>query len=184
MSAVARLDAWLQKNRPDYYASLQPGLTPDELSELERRCGQPFSDSFKSFLTWRSGGDEPLLENWSLNTELVETWQELCDTEFDRPNSWNEAWIPFLQNGAGDHLCLDMAGTFTRHKGQILEFWLDWEARAVTHPSFDLWLDVLVRSLEAGGWEEGEDGDWESNDRYTALYEELCPGYPKGHEAG
>lgn len=44
---------------------------------------------------------------------------------------WRPGWRPFAINGGGDHLCLDLEGTFTGHAGQLIDHWHNDEARPV-----------------------------------------------------
>jgi cell wall assembly regulator SMI1 len=158
---IDRLDRWLAEHRPEYYACLRPGLTDLQLDTLERLVGYKFPSAFRAFYRWRDGQDpegEPFIFNrtfmsfedvrctWELMTEMQE------GGEWDEPQWWCRGWLPFLENGAGSHLCLDLHGSFTGKKGQIVEFWNRAWDRPVVAESFQSWLEWFVASLEAGLW--------------------------------
>ena len=53
---VSRLDAYLREHRPALYASLQPGLSNDELTTWEATLGGvPLPTMFKALYRWRNG---------------------------------------------------------------------------------------------------------------------------------
>jgi cell wall assembly regulator SMI1 len=113
--------------------------------------------------------------------ESHEILTELLDAgEFQRANWWSRHWVPFLYNGAGDYVCVDLAGTFTGQVGQIIEFWHDDAGRNVIAPSLEAWLADYAALLERTEWEyyaeTGEEPflDWESS----------MPGYPLRFTAG
>ncbi len=52
---IQRLDSWLQKNRPDYYQLLQPGLSSDEIAGFEDTLQVELAPEFKLFYKWKNG---------------------------------------------------------------------------------------------------------------------------------
>jgi len=70
--------------------------------------------------------------------------------DFEDPRWWRRGWVPFLANGGGDHLCLDLDAGGGMSPGRLVAFWHDWEKRTVEYESLDVWLDRLVSSMEAG----------------------------------
>ena len=59
------------------------------------------------------------------------------------------SWIPFLANGGGDHLCVDLSAEDGGVPGQLIAFWHDWEKHSVAFPSMKAWLTDLVESMES-----------------------------------
>jgi cell wall assembly regulator SMI1 len=62
-----------------------------------------------------------------------------------------------LDDGAGNNLCLDLEGTFTGHKGQLLEFRHDDFDRDVLYPDFEGYLETVVGCLERDIFSEEEE---------------------------
>ncbi|MCI0701284.1 MAG: SMI1/KNR4 family protein, partial [Planctomycetia bacterium] len=161
---VARFDAWLSRNRPAYYAQLLPGLTDQEWASFEQRLGVRLPDGFRVLYQWRNGSweDESIQNNryWMPSEAIIST-KELMDgmIGFDfEPGWWESAWVPFLANGAGSHLCIDTVGTDRGQPGQLVEFWNRDHDRPVVSPSIEHWLHDFVTSLERDRWEEIECG--------------------------
>jgi len=70
--------------------------------------------------------------------------------DFEDPRWWREGWIPFLANGGGDYLCLDVAAEDGGTPGQLVAFWHDLDKRWVEYGSIDDWLFKLVESMNDG----------------------------------
>lgn len=156
---IQRLDRWLAANRPEYSARLRPGVTDARLDEFESRFALTLPDAFRQLYRWRNGYDmtrsESLVENLMFSSlEDIAGQKELLDgmidTDFDDPRWWRRSWVPFLENGAGDHLCVDLVAEEGGTPGQVLMFYHDWERRPVRASSLEAWLTGLVESMENG----------------------------------
>jgi cell wall assembly regulator SMI1 len=122
---------------------------------------------------------EGVLDTHRLMNELLE------GGEFDHEMWWSPRWVPFLDNGGGDHQCIDMGGAFTGAEGQVINFWHDWESRNIVYPSLEKWLETFVASLEAGLWREvGGDLRPIDEDKWDAFLLLMNPGYPITANAG
>jgi cell wall assembly regulator SMI1 len=184
-TVITRLDEWLKSNRADYYAQLLPGATDEEIQRLERLLGLSLPESFKALYRWRNGQPLDCYEAFHDNKmflrleEIEETWvvlKELLEGgDFEIENWWRVGWVPFLHDGAGNNLCLDLEGTFTGHKGQLLEFWHDDFDRDVLYPDFKHYLEAVVECLEQNMWSEKEEFWGLDND----CIERHNAGYPK-----
>jgi cell wall assembly regulator SMI1 len=159
---IGRLDRWLAANRPDYYAHLLPGVTEAQLDAFEAQFSLKLLEAFRRLYRWRNGHDqlrsESLVYNLMFSSlEDIARVKELMDgmigADFEDPRWWRQSWVPFLENGAGDHLCIDLAAENGGTPGQVLMFYHDWEQRPVRSPSVEVWLADLVASME-GGWLE------------------------------
>lgn len=156
---LQRLDRWLAINRPDYYSCLRPGTSDAALDAFEAKFSLRLPEAFRLFHKWRDGQEPSNLESiqdnrmFSSLEEIAET-KDLLDGmigyDFDDPRWWRRGWVPFLSNGGGDHLCLDLAAEDGGTPGQLVAFWHDWEDRSVEYPSFEDWLRELVDSMEQG----------------------------------
>jgi cell wall assembly regulator SMI1 len=191
---IERLDKWLAENRSEYYQKLNPGANDEDMAELEEIIDAPLPDDLKSFLKWRNGQDGRNFKSLYYNYMLMDT-EEIAESveinnsmleneEFDKANWWNTQWIPFLQNGAGDYYCIDLAGSFGGTKGQVIEYNHDYEGRDIQHPSFDAWLQTLVEGCEQGLLEYDDTGMQPNSDEFDTLFNRINPGYPISHEAG
>jgi len=156
---IERLDRWLAANRPDYYALLQPGATDAELDAFEDEFSLKLPAAFRALYRWRNGQDKrsfaPLQWNRSFCTlaEVARTkdlLDDMIESDFDDPRYWRQGWVPFLHNGAGSYLCLDVAAEDGGQPGQLIEFWKQDEDRPVEYSSVEAWLAELVESMEAG----------------------------------
>jgi cell wall assembly regulator SMI1 len=186
---IARLDRWLKEHRPAYYAELQPGLSGPRLREFQREVGFRMPNAFKELYAWRNGQD-PRCSTALQHNRMFMSIEDVLDThrllnelleggEFDGELWWCPRWVPFLDNGSGDHQCIDMGGAFAGVEGQVINFWHDWESRNIEYSSLEKWLETFVASLEAGLWREvGGDLHPIDEDRWDAFLGEMNPGYP------
>ena len=157
---IGRMDRWLAANRPDYYALLQPGATDAELDAFEAQFLLKLPAAFRALYRWRSGqwSSKPIQMNRTFLTleEVRSTKAELdgmIGYDFEDPKYWRRGWVPFLHNGAGSYLCLDLVAEDGGHPGQLIGFWKRDEDRPVEFPSVEAWLANLVASMENGSLE-------------------------------
>ncbi|MFO0803920.1 MAG: SMI1/KNR4 family protein [Gemmataceae bacterium] len=156
---IDRLDRWLATNRPAYYALLQPSATDAELDALEFKFSFKLPTAFRLLYRWRNGQDPmssaPIQGNRSFCTlqevaDAKELRDDLIGSDFDDPKYWRRGWVPFLHNGAGSYLCLDLAAEDGGTSGQLIGFWRSEADRPIEYTSVEAWLFVLVESMEAG----------------------------------
>ncbi len=189
-SIVGKLDRLLQQYRPAYYQRLKPGATIENILEFEFHLSATLPYSFKSLYLWKNGQPSSYFEAWQSNQTLMSlaAIREAHDVltgllragEFDKANWWHPQWIPFLDNGSGDHFCIDLVGTLGGRAGQIIEFRHNNSCRKIVAPSFEAWLDSYVDLIQNEDWayyeETGEELylDWDPEfDRYP-LYAEAA----------
>jgi cell wall assembly regulator SMI1 len=156
---IDRVDRWLAGNRPEYYARLQPGVTGAVLDAFESRFALQLPEAFRQFYQWRNG-QEPRCYASFQDNRMFSSLEEVAETkalldgmigfDFEDPRCWRRGRVPFLANGGGDHLCLDVAAEDGGTSGQLVAFWHDWEDRSVKYSSFEAWLRPLADSMEAG----------------------------------
>ena len=158
-SLIDRLDRWLRANRPGYYARLRPGASDERLNEFEARFGLALPAAFRQVYRWRDGQEPGCYDSLQHNLMFSSLYdaagsKELMDgmigSDFEDPRWWRRGWVPFLDNGSGDHLCLDVAAEDGGTPGQVLTFYHDDPRRPVRFPSFEGWLEDLVTSMESG----------------------------------
>jgi cell wall assembly regulator SMI1 len=153
---VRRLDAWLSCHRPEYYQNLRQGLTDAQWAEFQSRLGVSLPTAFRELYQWRDGQHNDSLafhmnQDWMCSEDIIRI-KHLMDSmigyDFE-PGYWEAAWVPFLHNGGGSHLCVDVS-----RGGQLVEFWKADHDRPIASPSLEHWLNVFVTSLERDRWEE------------------------------
>jgi cell wall assembly regulator SMI1 len=159
---IERLDLCLSGNRPDYYALLRPGVTDADLDAFEARFSLKLPVNFRELYRWKNGQDPvssaPLDTNRTFSTleDVAGTKYELdgmIGSDFDDPSYWRQGWIPFLHNGGGSYLCLDLAAVDGGHPGQLIGFWKADPDRPIEFPSLEEWLTHLVTKMENGNLE-------------------------------
>jgi cell wall assembly regulator SMI1 len=154
-SLLSSIDKWLAENRPDYYAQLQKGASEKELTDLETQFNIKLPESFKVLYKWRNGQENRCFASifgnyqfmslqWIVSTK--ESLDGMIGTDFEDPEWWKREWLPFLDNGGGDYICLDAIG-------RIIKFWHEEEDREIIHANFDEWLIMLCLSMENGSYQ-------------------------------
>jgi cell wall assembly regulator SMI1 len=158
-SLIERVDRWLAANRPDYYARLRPGATDAALDAFETRFSLRLPGPFRAFYRWRDGQGSDCTASFQNNrvfmslgeaAEAKELLDGMIGADFEDPRWWRRGWVPFLANGGGNHLCLDVTAEDGGEPGQLIAFWHDWENRSVKFPNFEAWLGQLADFMEAG----------------------------------
>lgn len=159
LDAITRVDRWLATHRPDYYAHLRPGVSDAALDAFESRFSLRLPTGFRALYCWRNGQmpgyNEPLQHNrvfYSLEeiTERKDTLDGMIGYDFEDPRYWRRGWVPFLHNGGGSHLCVDVAAVDGGVRGQLIAFWKTDGDRPVEAPSVKAWLTALADSMEGG----------------------------------
>jgi cell wall assembly regulator SMI1 len=193
-NAIARLDAWLRRHRPRYHAALRPGAADGEIGRAERELGLALPPELRALHGWRDGQGrdegEGILYGYRLMSlddvvGCVRAMNErLLAGDLELPGWWSRSWIPFLHNGAGDHICVDTGGCFGGRPGQVLEFWHDMESRTIVAPDAATWLSAVIASFEAGLWRvDGVDFEPFDDDAFDRFLAGRIPGYPIERDA-
>ena len=156
---VGRLERWLAANRPDYLAALQPATSDEALDAFQMRFSLELPDTFRALYRWRNGQPPSCSESLQLNrmlcsleeiAEVKAMLDGMVDTDFEEPEWWRRGWVPFLSNGGGDYVCIDLAAEDGGQPGQVLTFWHNSADRDVRFASFAAWLADLVQSMDNG----------------------------------
>jgi cell wall assembly regulator SMI1 len=156
---IGRMDRWLAANRPEYYALLQPGAMDVDLDSFEAQFLLKLPDAFRQLYRWRNGQDSVSSASLQMNRTFctldhVASSKDMLDGmigyDFDDPRYWRRGWVPFLHNGTGSYLCLDLVAEDGGQPGHLIGFWKRDEDRPVEFPSMETWLANLVASMEDG----------------------------------
>lgn len=156
-SSIARLERALLAVRPEFFQTLNPGLSAMEIDRLASEHNAFLPADLRALYQWRNGqsdhGEDVFADNWlfatleaALDTNAVLT--PMIGSDFDVDNWWHSCWIPIFWNGGGDSLCYDTSGQFTGQKGQLIEFWHADNDRNVVAPSLAAYLDSISEYLE------------------------------------
>jgi cell wall assembly regulator SMI1 len=133
------IQKWLKENAPDWKA-LNKGATARQLAHAEQDLGLALPEELKESHRLHNGGGPlfPSSDNSSYCLmpldEVVQVWQsqkQVRDVgDFDdrraasadgiRHQWWNDQWIPFADNGAGDLFCIDLAPASGGTVGQVI----------------------------------------------------------------
>ncbi|WP_281849244.1 SMI1/KNR4 family protein [Dyella sp. GSA-30] len=156
---ISRLDQCLVTLRPDYHAGLRPGVSEADLAAFESQFSLKLPMMFRQLYQWRDGQDLQSFEALQFNrmwmtladiAEVKDMMDGMIGYDFEDPRYWRRGWVPFLGNGGGSYLCLDLAAEDGGQPGQILEFWKADEDRPIVWADMQAWLGDLVRSMEGG----------------------------------
>jgi len=105
---LARLDAWLKKNRKRYHKGLLPGADDKALASLEKALGRAVPEGLAALLRWHNGQEEDMIgafvESFNLMSadEIAAAYQERKGEK-----GWDAAFVPILDDYQGDHVVLD-----------------------------------------------------------------------------
>jgi cell wall assembly regulator SMI1 len=148
---LQRLDVWLARHRLRYLAGLNPPATAAELAALSAKLARPVPDDLQALLRWHNGQGQEFIgafeQSWLLmSCQSIVANRELLNLDA-AATGWRTTWIPFLDDDAGDFLCLDDAGA-------VRAFWLGNQDHPVVAPSLSAWLDDFVSHVEQGHYTE------------------------------
>lgn len=160
-SVLIRLEVWLKRHRPGYWRALLPGAGAAVLDGLASALDRPLPADLRRLLAWHDGQDADFPgrfeEDWRLMSaaEIVAAKAER-DADAVR-TGWNLAWLPFLDDDAGDYLCLDAS----QPNGPVRAFWLGRRDHPLLSPSLLAWLNEFVTAVERGEYvEDSERGSF------------------------
>lgn len=156
---IDRMDAWLAENRAGYHAALQPGVSDAQLDAFEAKFSLKLPEALRALYRWRNGQPNSSFDSFQDN-RMLSSLEDIADTkemlddmigsDFEDPATWRRGWVPFLSNGGGSYLCVDVDAQGGGQPGQLIAFWKADEDRPVEQASVQAWLADLVASMEAG----------------------------------
>lgn len=136
--SLTRIDAWFAKHRPRYFAALRPGALAAGLAGLP--------EPLRILLGWHNGQDADFAGCF------VEHFFLMSAADIRAADLGEAGWLPFLDDDAGNYLCVDPAGA-------VRYFDLDGKHQTVA-PSLAEWMRAFADDLEAGRYaEDPERGD-------------------------
>ncbi|GHO49159.1 SMI1/KNR4 family protein [Ktedonospora formicarum] len=159
-----RIESWLAANAPDIAKALQPGVTEEEIREIEAGMGglvfpEDVKASYRRHNGYYSGS---FLMNQSIFYDLASMfggpsgWEEQVLARKPshlsgpiQPVWWHPAWLPLTGDGAGDLWCIDLAPASGGQVGQIISFSHEVGPTQVIATSFHELLSSFTDQLEA-----------------------------------
>jgi cell wall assembly regulator SMI1 len=148
-----RIDEWLGEHRPRFRQALLPGATAAECDALQAALGAPLPEELRTWLMWHNGQSADVTgafaEGWNLMStdQIAEAKKEL---DAGGHAGWQRSWLPFLDDGNGDYLCLDPG----QPGAAVRECWRGNPEHAVVAPSLRAWVEHFLQDLEAGRYHE------------------------------
>jgi cell wall assembly regulator SMI1 len=182
-----RVESQFRLQAPNRLSQLEPGAAPAQIDEFERLVGRPLPEDFRESYAIHDGaygvpfGEFPdyllTLEQiagllpW-MREELIPPSQyrsEPVPVGPVRPVWWSEGWVPFVGEGTGDYLCLDLDPAEGGAVGQVFDWGHETGPTRVLFPSFRDYLERYAAGLERGAirYDENEMG-WVISDAPTA----------------
>src|SRR5947209_1643435 len=130
-----RLQRWLARHRKRFLKALRPGADAKALTKLQKALGFSPPDDLRTLLAWHDGQAPDFAgrfeEDWLLmSAERIAAAKADLDAAAGE-TGWQPKWVPFLDDDAGDYLCLD-----TGKKGMpVRSFYLGNTKHEVVAPS-------------------------------------------------
>lgn len=162
-AAIAYIDAWLQKHRPQYYSELKPGVSGSDLDAYETAFGFTLPTAFRDLYLWKNGHNDQrtaaLLFNYMFvpldhSQDIKADLDAMIGYDFEDPDWWRREWAPFTSSYGGDSLVAVTNGT---NQGDlVLNFWHDDALRPIEGTHMADWLIKLARSMQNGSYEADE----------------------------
>ncbi|MCM8542156.1 MAG: SMI1/KNR4 family protein [Lentisphaeraceae bacterium] len=153
---LERIDSLFKEKRPEYYSYLQDEVSDDKIVELEKILPGKLPPEFIELYKWKNGQDPRKFHSFYENRmfmpieeiiEIKELMDGMIGYDFEDPKYWRKGWIPFLSNGGGSHLCLDLVAEDGGTKNQLIGFWKADEDRDAEFSNISEWLDEVIDEL-------------------------------------
>src|SRR5262249_10113404 len=154
------LEAWLKEHRPRYHEGLRPGASADDLAALEKALGFPLPEELRTWLGWHDAQSPDLMGAFRDSFALMSA-REIAEAHADLVSEpepgWRREWVPSLDAGQGDYVCLDTATA----GHPIREVWRGRTDHPIVAASLAEWAADLLADVEAGRYvEDPERGEF------------------------
>jgi cell wall assembly regulator SMI1 len=153
-----RLEKWLVEHRPEYHRALQPGASSGDLKTLKSQLNRPLPAALRSLLGWHNGQDPDAVGCFEQDrrlmgcSEIAAAAKDLQEASASGKSSdhFDPAWIPFLDDEAGNYVCLDTG----RPGAPLREVIPGRSNQQLLAPSLAAWLADFVAAVERGDYVE------------------------------
>lgn len=170
---LSRLDEWYAAHLPAVHATLRPGVTDADLDDFEIRNTLRLPPAFRALYRWHDGQDWSVGGVFGLDfmpltqvDQISAMWQnfaagDLAHLNVDiyvvshptgaiREQYVLPAALPFLSDGGGNYVALDLAPDLRGQPGQIVTTGRDEIHRYVLAPELETFLREYLSRLETG----------------------------------
>lgn len=179
---LKRIGAWIEKNVPPrFFPIYRQPASVEEITQAERRVGVGFHPHLRILLSSANGATDnspSLVNTFSLMSadEIVSAY-EFLSAEFPdgrniehpdhapidaapgiRSTWWWPKWIPFMANGGGDYLCVDMDPAPGGNSGQVVIYYHDETFRSKEAPDIGQMFARIADGLETGTYTFDSEG--------------------------
>ncbi|MBI4508912.1 MAG: SMI1/KNR4 family protein [Deltaproteobacteria bacterium] len=144
-----RIEGWLRANAPELLTSLRLGASKQDIAAFERQVDHSLPLELRNSVTIHDGektGDIGLLGPLLLPLAKIERlWSTARHHE-----GWRAGWLPITDDGAGNHLFVDLTPPSGGTVGQVILYFHEtkqWKLRA---PNFGALLHSYADALESG----------------------------------
>jgi cell wall assembly regulator SMI1 len=159
---LARLEIWLKRHRPRYADALNPPATEADFVALRGRLNAALPGDLRQLLAWHNGQNEgfagAFVENWLLMSaaEIGAAKNDLDTQAGGGQSGWQPAWVPFLDDDAGNYLLLDptLPGVPVRTYQSTSS-----EVPTIA-PSLTAWMRDFVAAVEKDEYHEDPERGW------------------------
>lgn len=170
---LSQLDQWYATHLPAVWKTLRPGVSDADLDAFEARTALHLPAAFRTLYRWHDGQD------WSVGGVLGLAFMPLAEVEFasmmwrdiaegdgadinidiyvvSHPTGaireqYASPWVvPFLSDGGGNAVALDLAPDLCGQPGQVITTGRDQTHRYVLAPDLETFLREYLTRLEAG----------------------------------
>jgi len=153
--SLHNFDAWLTANRAELQSQLNECASSDAISSLRQHFSVEIPTDFCDYLAWHDGqpyesdtlyGNKRLMPLRDM-MEAAQIFRDCAEAgEFATDDWWVDSWLPFVADGGGNHIVLDLAS------GAVHEYWKSDADRPNVARSFSDWLDQLVNMFSSEYW--------------------------------
>ena len=184
---LSRLERALASKAPQTLAALQPGLSKDRITELEKRGGITLSPEFRSLYRWRNGlpsgpaqdfipghqfpSLEQVIERKAAEAESLVSATALQRASHNAIVSYRTAWLPLFPDLAGDGYYCDP--NRAPHEGAVFFHFAEM-GHYVFFPSAKNLLAGIAECYETGVFTADSSGrlvqDYEKTDAVWRKY--------------
>ncbi len=165
------IERWLEANAPEVLRELEPAAPLVRIEKIEKRLGVTLPADYRESLLIHDGqrrqGNHffgarhsllPLAAipgEWdalrALRADVSQLLEQSIEADPGVRSSWfRDGWIPIAAADARDVVCLDLDPAEGGTRGQLVQYFGDWERRERVASSFEEWLDRWATKLGAG----------------------------------
>lgn len=151
--ALSNLDDALRRADPELHGRLRDGAPARELDDAERALGRPLPADLRRLYAWRDGqtgkgtfpahGQGVAMGFFLSLARALERRETLRARDGSSTEGWRESWLPVIDGGQGDLLCVDL------DDGRVLEFQHETPRRPVLFASVQAWIEKVTAGLVA-----------------------------------